>query len=840
MMTARAIKHVSRLVPLLAALAAFSCTKDKFGNGPASGEPGTLAVTVRSEELLPAEVATRVGDPKSDAEKEIKQFYLFFFDAKGDYLKSSTEAERFFGFQTSQPGTSVMNIDSKAIDQTQLQGEITVYAVANVEEGTFRDSDKDGRCDGIDDLAALQGYEYSPEAVGVGLPESGMPMVGMGKITLSQDRANALTIEMKALMARVDVTLRIDSETTTEDRLPRLSMIEWGAVNLPESVCFTAPESGVTPTDVSMHESVTVPRQDVIYNRNGTVEISFYVFENLQPADKADPDGEKGEKWNWTGDYPAGPLDENGQPTELSDAEKQRYKPCLSNGRATAVEIHCNYYTYNSTDGQPAYYDVTYTLYPGADPVDDFNVRRNSQYRSDVVIKGITQVGTNPDHVNFDARVNILENNNYFVSILRERNHDAHFCVTPMDIYLFKEKDDPDVEPTMEVTLGDDANDAEGNPWIRMERIPANLMESGNVTDDPNYNERHSDVSSSGKWLDNRGLPWHAGTGKRRWFTTGLLEELDANTVEERGTGGKKCVMHHRDRIYFYLDENLGDNDRTATVTLVYKENGAEISHRTLEIRQVPLLEVKVYNRENPPKHIHTIYMEQYEEYAQHYDPLDEYSTTAVYTGRTWGNNGLSFGNARVVPLHPENADNMSTSFPDIIDWEYRDYIDIYFNYYHGRDMTAYLCRSAGQSVMDLNGQPRSAPEYCYNKNIRNKSGIIPFDYKMQGPFNGYVRITENDAKWFLPGIRQMEDALSAYYTTYREFASDFYWSSSVARSNGSSTQDTHRARATKIEGNQYVESYDSDDAYPSGGWANRTESLRVRAFRIDKKPIEY
>ena len=263
MMTARAIKHVSRLVPLLAALAAFSCTKDKFGNGPASGEPGTLAVTVRSEELLPAEVATRVGDPKSDAEKEIKQFYLFFFDAKGDYLKSSTEAERFFGFQTSQPGTSVMNIDSKAIDQTQLQGEITVYAVANVEEGTFRDSDKDGRCDGIDDLAALQGYEYSPEAVGVGLPESGMPMVGMGKITLSQDRANALTIEMKALMARVDVTLRIDSETTTEDRLPRLSMIEWGAVNLPESVCFTAPESGVTPTDVSMHESVTVPRQDV-------------------------------------------------------------------------------------------------------------------------------------------------------------------------------------------------------------------------------------------------------------------------------------------------------------------------------------------------------------------------------------------------------------------------------------------------------------------------------------------------------------------------------------------------------------------------------------------------
>lgn len=109
------------------------------------------------------------------------------------------------------------------------------------------------------------------------------------------------------------------------------------------------------------------------------------------------------------------------------------------------------------------------------------------------------------------------------------------------------------------------------------------------------------------------------------------------------------------------------------------------------------------------------------------------------------------------------------------------------------------------------------------------------------GGLTEYVKITRNDAKWFLPGIRQMEDALSAYYTAYSEFASDFYWSSSVARNDGiSNTQNTSRARATKIEGNQYVESYDSDDAYPSGGWAKRTESLRVRAFRIDKKPIEY
>lgn len=148
--------------------------------------------------------------------------------------------------------------------------------------------------------------------------------------------------------------------------------------------------------------------------------------------------------------------------------------------------------------------------------------------------------------------------------------------------------------------------------------------------------------------------------------------------------------------------------------------------------------------------------------------------------------------------------------------------------------------KEAGRSVMNLNGQPRSAPECCYNKNIRNDSGTVPFESEAPW-FSDYARIPRNDAKWFLPGIRQMEDALSAYYTTYREFASDFYWSSAVARNDGiDNAQNTSRARATEIEGDQYVESYDSNDAYLSGSWANRTESLRVRAFRIDKNPIGY
>lgn len=820
--TIRNLLHPTLLLAVAAVINA--CTTDDIDNGvtPVPGKPGTLTVTVQSNKLLPRQVATRAQEPKDDEEKAINRFYLFFFDSEGNYLKSSETEERFFGFQTSQEGSSVMNIDSKAINSEQLDGEITVYAVANVEDGIFTAA-SDGTCEQIENLTELESYTYRPKIIGVTLPQNGMPMVGKGKITLNQTEANALTIPMKALMARIDINLSIKSDITTDDNLPRLSMTKWSAMNLPTSVCFTAPAEGESTT-AEMTNVEDIPENAVIYNGNGEVNLSLYVLENLQPADLTDPDGTKEENWGWTGDYPQGA---NGE--ALTDVQKQRYKPCLSNGKATYIELTGNYYTYNYTageEGSAAYYEVTYTLHPGSNAIDDFNVRRNSLYRNNVVIKGLTDAGTNSEHITFDARVNIVEDNYYFISMLRERDHDAHFCITPMDIYLFR-ADEADVNPSMEVTLTG-GDDTEGRPWIRMERIPAELMATGNVTSDADYNGTYT--GGAGKWLDT-GSAWHAGTGKRRWFTTGLMDELNHNTNERRGRNGTQCTMGHRDRIYFYLDENLGDSERFATVNLVYKENGTERSSRTVTIRQVPLLPVQVYSRnesgidyDNP---IHTIYMEQFEEYAQYYDPLDEFSTSAVYTGREWGNNNVRFGQARVVPLHNTNTDDLNLSTHG---W----YIDIFDNYYHGLDITAYECYRAGQLIIpDMNTVPRSAPEYCYNKNIRgDTNGSIPFSSKEEGWPTKYIKIETNEAKWFMPGIRQMEDALVQYQTTYPEFG-DFYWSSSVAKDGN--RQLTDRARATRVQNGYYVESADDADNYPRGGRALRTESLRIRAFRIDK-----
>ena len=200
--------------------------------------------------------------------------------------------------------------------------------------------------------------------------------------------------------------------------------------------------------------------------------------------------------------------------------------------------------------------------------------------------------------------------------------------------------------------------------------------------------------------------------------------------------------------------------------------------------------------------------MEQYEEYLDHYDPLDKYNTEQIYTGLEWGLDGewiRSWGDGA--------AQN---------------------NYVQGLAYTNQIVSDAGQTVMNLNGTPRSAAEYCYNKNKREADGsILDGSYILLPP-----SWEPDNRKYFLPGIRQMEDALTQYYQTFREFQDNFYWSSAAGKGLLSG-QDWDRARATKVNADgTYVESAYGND-YPDGGATPRTGVyLRIRAFRSDLEPL--
>ena len=746
----------------------------------AGGNEFTL--TMQSDRMLPTPVTTKASDPKEDAEKEIRQLYLFFFDENGRYLE--TYHGRFIGFQKPAEGQATVKIDRNAINEVAGGNKsVTVYVVANVEPWIFNDEDGNDKPDlfeggdGKSPLRQLQEYVYSPSSLFLGLPANGMPMVGSAEVDFTDMDVNNASIDLKALMARVDVNITLDSDVG-EGNLPAFFLADWTVENVPKQVAFTAPEEGEFTGKLA--EKLEVGEQPYggtsIYNRNGEISLSFYMFENIQ--DK---------QVGFT--YPA----------EIEEYQKQRYKPKFAKKDATAVKLHAYYTTYNNFT-----YEVTYTLYLGANHTDDFKVKRNHQYKNDITIKGIVAHNGNnagaAGEYTLDARVNVLEEgNDFYISILRERNHDAHFCVTPMDVYFFHEGNNP----TVEVILDEAATE-----WIGMERIPAENMEAGTVPD-------ATKQDATGQWT--------AGNGKRKYFTKSLVSDL------KRANGGKVTVKSNRDRIYFYIDENLKLEDREATVTLIYKEGGTEKRRRTLTLGQTHLLPVDVYKeKENwwgdvTYEYVHTIYMEAYEEYLNHYDPLDKFQSEQIYDGLPWAVQGTSLANMEIPTL-------------------YRGTIDSYENpkdiYYDGFAYTGFILYRAGQLVSDLNTPPVSAFQYCFNKNKRNEDGSLDLEYRERYVGSDWKE-ESNESKWFLPGITQMEYALEKYFTSFREFQENFYWSSSAAKEGTNGRyQDSDRARATRVKQDGTHVSSNEDGTYsgPNGdsGNALRTEILRIRAFRID------
>lgn len=813
-----------KFILTIAVLSVTGCSffVDRTENSLPEQPADIFTLTAQSDKMLPQKVTTKSSDPKDDAEKEIRQLYLFFFDYQGQYL--ATYQNRFIGFQMPGAGQSTVKIDRNAVTQLvqdKQDKKVTVYAVANVDESIFEDTNDNNIPDnfegedGKSPMRQLQEYIYRPNDVILGFPEPyGMPMIGSSTIDFTDNDVNNEIIEMKALMARIDISISLDSDIE-EKNLPALNLMEWRVINAPTQVPFSQPgdtdvtslvdENGGKRVIAEENARVNYNGQ-TLYNRNGQISFSFYIFENIQNPDWDNPE------WTAIGNkYPEG----------ITEEEYQRYKPYIADKEnATAVKLRAFYSTYNDDgSGTTATYDVTYTLYLGSNHTDDFKIKRNHQYKNDITIKGLTQVGNNPDHITFDARVNVVEDNPFYISILRERNHDAHFCVTPMDVYLFADKNE--YNPTMEVILGEVPDDSETPipgtvpDWIKMERIPAENMKNGSVP---------ADLAATN---DATGHEWFAGNGKRYYFTSDLLSMLPS----------KVTIENSRDRVYFYLDENIDKNsdgtlkleNRSVTVTLIYKEHGVEQKRRTMTLEQVHLLPVHVTDENED----YWIYMEQFEEYLNHYDPLDEHATLQIYDGLPWANTNTDLASENVLQLYDADGD---------------EYNKPEFNIHNGYEYTGFVVQVMGDMLRTLNQLPLSAFEYCYNKNIRGNNNYIPAEYDYHKDFlfwkSGW-RMKSNSSKWFLPGIRQLERALTQYYTTYSEFQEDYYWSASAGESfnifGNPDGQQHNKARATKANADGGYQNSGNGDDYPYGGYADRTQDdIRIRAFRIDTNPITY
>jgi len=841
------------IVAALSIVAMTGCSDDNelWDEPEASGPVTIVAQSVDMiEPFSMPEVLSRANDPKNEAEKKINTLHLFFFDKDGQFIKSNAD-----NFKPYIP--NVKNFMFVVKDEAyKTMTDVTIVAIANI-NGTdnesanyFNTAYPDGTVitaggeieDGtrinpgetrnpnpctITSLADLQKWVYAPKlrtAEGTDitqLPKAGMPMIGMLKgVDLSKASGNTI-IPMKALMARVDIRVTLDTnQESTDGRLPQLTIKEYGVMNMPTTVPYTMPDTVAkksTPVlgkgELEKEVKVTLENPIVINKNTHDQDVfTYYTYENIQYPDK-------------------GALRADGTPAYkddvltfpevvTTDKEKQRWKPTIAyKDRASAMVLRGSYITH-----QGLTYEAEFKVFMGQNTIDDFKVKRNHKYVNNITIHGLDYVRNSDDNTyTFDGRVNVKTDNPVYLAIVNERKVDAHASVRPMDVwFLLRENADGtlnenvDWESEVELTIEDANTSAK---WIRMEVIPREEM----------------------RILENNKEKFIAGRGARDYFTTDLISKLDMeNGMSETN---HQCGWHvtidgkrdkSRSRVYFYIDENVTPNaqgeilDRIAKVKIVYRkresENGPILDEREriLEIEQRGLKKI-TYSHPSGGT-IDDTYMEYYEEYLEHYDPLDQHTMPGeLYKGMPWGIEGKNYhqsGWSRLINSDEVYDDGLQATQ--------------FVIYTRGTNPDSeYIPMSTVKLYND--NPPSTAFHYCYGKNKRNADGSVP------SPKNNSYQNIDNGG-WYLPGIRELERALTEHYLIFPDFKGNFYWSASAAKNVVLNSYGArNRARATKIIINgtdvDYAESgsENRDDDYtgPDGikGRAERKEYFRVRAF---------
>lgn len=826
------IKNWRNIAFGLLALLAMACTDETGQGGSALGQ-GEVALQWLGPNMGIQRVSTRGSDPKTAEEQAIHNVHVFIFKADGSYL-AATDNDAFQGYQFVSDGQNLV------LQSSMFEGgadDATVVAVANVPSGTFGELNSEGHPDVIDNKAELAEFIFNLPTFTATMPETGLPMIGVADVDLSSTATGKVyTVQMKSLMARIDLDFTMDPYQSSDDgQNPALRIDNVYVGNFPTG-CTIDPQldptinTGNTAAEVTTGISLLSQETEVtatdftghVLREGSPQSLTLYMFEHARAA-KALEEVFK--------EYEVG---DDGYPENIADDEKQRYKNSLAHKEAAYISLEGVYTNHNGYK-----YAVTYTLYPGADATDDFTIKHNRQYIHNITVTGIT-VNNMGKEALLDTRVDIdSKDNPYFIEMLREREHDAHFCVTPMDVFIYK-------GGSVKIEIKE--VDSEKVPsWIRMEPM--------------RYAPKECNLE--GKWAADK-----AGEGKRKYFLTNLVQADDNGNAVLQGQdyytsytveyGNPENTNYtpgtYEERIYFYIDENVptreqsekGENvpAREARLHITYTNTTGNYTHeRDIIIRQAGMLAVnfpaqKIINANDGNRWGYvgyTFYIETYEEYLEHYDGKDQYDHS--YPGLEWGfmNIKTSLGNTNGNYYMPYGWRNTMT----IMD-KFRE--EVGKGTYEGSyDIT-------------LNDKPRGASEYCYNKNKRNEQGKVEVCH------------------WFHPTIRELENAIDTYYGQFIEFQDNWYWSSNPGPwgKNGGmeganvtwTGEHAEYARATKANYNSVTGKFDHatseankpyakldgewDTPYTGemgvsaegeGGYARRNKVFRIRAAYIVEAP---
>ena len=655
---------------------------------------------------------------------------------------------------------------------------------------------------------------------------------GNGNITaptIDDKEQSILTVPMKALYAKINFSIQVIPDQYIEgNNPPQFAISGYTVNNIPKSVDF----DNTTHADKGDCEVIETLEGNAITGNiyaSGTnkIEFSFYLPENLvTPAT------------SWE-NYPY-PFRENGTIREEDKKYRQRYKSLLleDNQKATNVVISGTF-----RDHQGHFFDVDYTIHLGADEYGDFNIKRNYEYNNIVTIRGIqaSNEPTNTNKVFIDHRVNIEYSQPGIISIHREVLLDSHFEIRPLRI----KKNDIgfDVANAVKVEVLNPTGDT-GTKWMRLERslgLGTNAYGKTNASNESIY------ITEDG-----------ASKGKRRYFTYNLVTGSTPGDYDYPLNNSYEVVVPLTDDgecVWVYADEctDKGDGVRSGTIKVTYgnatfDDNGVPTSESFVALKdeaavayppiEYQLSQRKLFHVEGEKEGGYDI--EYHEEYLHNYDAADNYLQTQ-YEGMKWGLDGIQLSH-QYDALFFEGG--ILSFINDIIN-SLKSYIGVNPKYdfyvlkhdttvsnqavkhsYNGYEFSNNIIQVLnGENKIDvlaLNEEPKSAIEYCYNKNKRNAEGHVA------------------NLNWYLPAIDEIEDIVMSDYkgednsTTYKtygrfqEFQDKYYWSSQPAYIRNHATytyymiiprqgkyylDDLNYARATKVSYINSIEDYSYENS---------------------------
>ncbi len=694
---------------------------------------------------------------KDNNESKIKCMSLFVFD----------NADKCINYQHIESSNPMFVIErDELFKESQNINGSKLYILANIHE--VETQTWVGKT-----LTELMQYSYHTNTISI--PEDGFPMIGhLEDVNLDPSdelEQDVLEIPLENLYAKIVFNVKVKTiQTPQEGVTPSFQLTSWEVHNVPSGLSLGAEtDDGQTLFGNQAHatafHSTTVSGSNPV---SGSNVLSFFFY---MPEHKVNPAIEYTDY-----EYPF-------ESTSADTIYRQRYKPCLVDadgdkdgkvfpdyqGKPTFVRMKGAF-----TDHQGHIKNVEYDVYLGTDNYGNFDIIRNYQYNNNVTIVGLTNFkDAQEGSISVDHRVN-LSVNNFVVAMERESLLDSHIEIRPVRVEFIEK---PDIEQNVKIYLSspetpDVPLTEEEMTWVRMELANSKI--------DDNY----------------------CSNGKRKYFTTTLLEDLKSNVSVNITSNNNNCA-------WLYFDENTNvstDGVREVVLNIEYYENDVLIDEISYTFQQHDLYPAIYTDTLTNTEYRYDI--EYYEEYLYHYDAYEGYGNTTE--GMAWGPKEVISDSIMAI-----SGDNIGDA--GFLSW-IKDALQQgggkydFQNNYSGRQYTEKLIRKMNQQVLSQDSLPNSAAQHCHNKNKRNQ--------------NGEVKILQ----WYLPAIGELQHIMgSPAHIKFEMFQDNQYWSSQTSYKIGSF--DYKIAGIWTVSNGNYY--------YEDNEWARATSAVYVGNNKYNYEPSE-